>query len=151
MDRQQKRLGEFLIDKGLINSRQLKDVLAEQQETKEILGAILLRKKLITEKDLLEILSEQFSIPLVSLKYKYIDWEFVGEFSPSFIFDYKSLPLEKDDWSVTIAITNPLDVKVLEKAEREARGLKLKLVLVSEADMKEAIDRYREYIKGKYF
>ena len=67
MDRQQKRLGEFLIDKGLINSKQLKDVLAEQQKTKEILGAILLRKKLITEKDLLGVLSEQFSIPLVSL------------------------------------------------------------------------------------
>lgn len=147
MDRRGERLGEILVRRGLINNKQLKDTLKEQQRTKEFLGLILIRRDRIKEKDLLEVLSEQFNIPFISIKYKYIDWDFVRKFSPSLILDYKCFPVRKDDWSMTIAITNPLDVWVLKKAEEETRPFKLKLILVSEEDMKGAIRRYKEYMR----
>ena len=146
MFRSQKKLGEILMTKGLINSEQLKAALDEQRKTNEFLGKILLKSNLIKEKDLLEAMSEQFNIPYVSLKYKYIDWHLAKQFSLALILDYKCFPIVKDEWSVTIAITNPLDAWALKKAEEEARGLKLKLVLVSEGDMKEVIQRYQQYV-----
>ena len=146
MDRRGERLGEILVRRGLINNKQLNDTLNEQQRTKEFLGLILIRRDRIKEKDLLEVLSEQFNIPFISIKYKYIDWDFVRKFSPSLILDYKCFPVRKDDWSMTIAITNPLDAWVLKKAEEETRPFKLKLILVSEEDMKGAIRRYKEYM-----
>jgi len=143
----QRRLGEILIGKGLLTQLQLEAALERQKRTKEFLGAILLKNNLIEEKCLLEALSEQCGIPVISLKNRYIDWEFVKQFSPELILDYKCLPVEKDDWTVTVAITNPLDVWPIKKAEEEARGLKLKLALVSEEEMREAIERYREFMR----
>lgn len=148
MFRSQKKLGEILMERGLITSEQLKEALDEQRKTNEFLGKILLRKNQIKEKDLLEALSEQFNIPHLSLKYKYIDWQLAKQFSLALILDCKCFPIAKDEWSVTIAITNPLDVWAIKKAEEEARGLKLKLVLVSEGDMKEVIERYQQYLRA---
>lgn len=148
MDRKQRLLGEILIGKGLITKQQLEGALEEQRRTKDFLGAILLRRRLIEEKSLLEALSEQYDIPFISLKTVYIDWKFIRGFSAELIFDHKCLPIAKDERSLTVAITNPLDVWPLKKAEEEAKGLKLKFVLVSEEDMREAIQRYREYMQG---
>lgn len=141
-----KKLGKILIDKGLITSQQLEEALSEQSRTNEFLGKILLDRNQIKESDLLKVLSEQFNIPIVGLKYSYTDWPLIKSFGSSLILDYKFFPLEKDDWSVTFAITNPLDAWVLKKIEEEARGLKVKLVLVSQKDMLEVIKGYRRYL-----
>lgn len=148
MFRIKKKLSEILIERGLITGEQLTEALDEQRKTNEFLGKVLIRKNQLKEKDLLEALAEQFNIPLVGLKYKYIDWHLAKQFSLALILDYKCFPVSKDEWSVTIAITNPLDVWAIKKAEEEARGLKLRLVLVSEGDMKEAIQRYQQYIRS---
>ena len=145
MNKKEKLLGEILIEKGKINAGQLQEALEEQKRSKGFLGSILLRKGMIKEKDLAETLSEQFNIQFVDLDYKYIDWEVVKGFSPSLILDYKCFPFLKDADSVTVAITNPLDVWVLKKAEEATRGFKLKLAIVSEGDMKELIQRYKDY------
>ena len=148
MLRIKKKLSEILIEKGLITPEQLKDALDEQARTKEFLGKILLDRSQIREPDLLTALSEQFNIPIITLKYRYIDWGLVKSFSASLILDYNCFPLEKDEWSVTFAITNPLDAWALKKIEEEARGLKIRLVLVSRNDIIEVIQRYRQYLNG---
>ena len=51
---------------------------------------------------------------------------------------------------MTVAITNPLNAWAIGKAEEETRGFKLKLVLVSEEDMNEAIGRYQEHMLKKH-
>jgi len=148
MIKSQKKLGEILMAKGLITSVQLKEALDEQRKTNEFLGKIFLKKNQLKEKDLLEAISEQFNISYVSLKYKYIDWQLVKQFSLALILDYQCFPIAKDERSITFAITNPLDVWAIKKAEEEVRGLKLKLVLVSEGDMKETIQRYQQYLRS---
>jgi hypothetical protein len=148
MDRKEKLLGDILIGNGIINDEQLKDALAEQTRTKEFLGAILIREFQIEEKDLLKALSEQFNMPLVALKNKYIDWDFVKHFNPSFVLDSKCFPILKDKDGITVAITNPLDAWSMKKAEEATSGSKLKFALVSEEDMKDAIHRYKEYVKS---
>ena len=148
MKRSQKKLGEILIGKGLITDEQLTEALTEQQRTNEFLGKILVKNNYLKEKDLLGALSEQFNIPLVSLKSKYIDWRLVKQFDSDLILDYRYFPVLKDEWSVTIAIVNPLDAWALKKAEEGSRGLKLKVVLVSEGDMKEVVGRYQQHMRS---
>lgn len=148
MIRSQKKLGEILLSKGLITEEQLTIALAEQVSTKEYLGKILIKNHFIDERGLMEALSEQFQIPILSFKDRYIEWEFVMGFSASLILDYRCFPVQRGEYTVTMAIINPLDVWVLEKAQEEARGWQLSFVLISERDMEEAIDRYRQYVKG---
>lgn len=144
----QKKIGEILVDKGLITGEQAQEALLQQRKNKKFLGEILIENYAIQEKDLLAVLSEQFDIEIVSLQNKYIDWVFVKSFSSSLILDHKCFPIKTDEHSITIAITNPLDVWALKKSEDESKGLEVKWVLVSQKDMQEVIQKYQQYIKG---
>lgn len=146
MLRSAKKLGEILVERGLITDESLQGALIEQERTKEYLGAVLIRMGLVNERDLLAAVAEQFGLPVATLKNTYIDWQVVKSFSASLILDYKCLPFKKDDVSVTIAITNPLDMWVLKQAEEETRGYKMNIVLVTASDMEEAIQRYKKYV-----
>ena len=143
-----KQLGKILIEKGLINAEQLNSALKEQEHSGEFLGKILQKKGIISEKNLMGVLCEQFDIPCVSLRDIYVDWALVKQFSPSLILDHQCFPYKKDDWSVTFAVVNPLDLRAISKAEEESGGLKLKLALASESDMLEIAERYRQYMRG---
>jgi type IV pilus assembly protein PilB len=144
----QKKIGEILIAKGLINETQLQEALSRQRKNKKFLGEILIEDYLIKDEDLLAVLSEQFGIEVISLENKYIDWNFVKAFSSSLILDHKCFPVKKDETSITIAIINPLDVWALKKSEDESKGLKVRWVLVSQADMQKVIQKYQQYIRG---
>jgi hypothetical protein len=85
----------------------------------------------------------------VSLKKEDIDWEVAGEFSSSMITDRKCLPLRADKENITVAITNPLDVWVLDAVEKEAAPRKVKVVLVNKSDMDAAIKEYHKYSMRK--
>jgi len=143
-----KKVGEILIERRLLTPQQLETALEEQRKTKKFLGEILVKNNFIKDKDLLNVLSEQFDLEVVSLKNKYIDWKLIKEFSSSLILDHKCFPVKKDEWTVTMAIINPLDVWALKKTEDESRGLRVKWVLVSQADMQEVIRKFQQYIRG---
>ena len=147
MANKQKLTGAILVQRGLISQEQLAWALGEQEVTKEFLGVILLRKKWVKERDLMLALSEHFNIPLVDLKNEYIDWAVVKHFSPSLIMDHHYFPFKRDERSVTMAVTNPLDAWSLKMAESEAMGLELKLALTSRTDMEDAVKRYHDYIQ----
>ncbi|MGD9015185.1 MAG: type II secretion system protein GspE, partial [Candidatus Omnitrophota bacterium] len=103
-----KRLGEILIEKGLITEQQLQDVLKEQKTSGEFLGSIMVNRGMISKVNLSEALAEQFGIPLVELKQQNIDMDVLHRFSSSLIQDYQCFPISEDEESVTVAIVNPL-------------------------------------------
>ena len=148
VEKKQIRLGAILLAKGLITQAQLEAALIEQGISREFLGTILVNHSIIKQQDLLRALSEQFGIPVVSLKETYIRWEFVTQYSPVLIVEHKCFPVSSDEWSVTFAVVNPLDMWAIKRAEDESRGLRARFVLISIADMEEILGRYREYLRG---
>jgi len=141
-----KRLGEILIEKKLITEAQLHDALLEQKIGDRFLGKILIDKGLITNRDLMEALSEQFVIPLIDIKSQHINMELARKFSTSLILDHKCFPLKEDEYTVTVAIINPLNAVAISKIEEEAYPRKLNLVLALEEDIEKVIQNYRQYI-----
>ena len=57
--------------------------------------------------------------------------------------------MKADEYTVTTAITNPLDAWAMERAEQETRGYRMKMVLISQAEMDGIITRYKEYLQRK--
>jgi len=141
-----KRIGEILIEKGFITEAQLHDALLEQKVSDKFLGMILIDRGLITDHDLLEALSEQFNMPLVDIKEQHIDMELARKFSTSLILDHKFFPIREDDYSVTVAIINPLNAVAISKIQEEANPKNVNLVLVDEKDLEKVIQNYRQYI-----
>jgi type IV pilus assembly protein PilB len=148
MKKSEKKLGEILLKRGIINAEQLEGALAEQKLTKEFIGSIVVKRHYIAESDLVRALAEQFNLPMISLGNSYIDWDASKQFSPSLVLDHKCLPIKKDGKSITIAIVNPLDVWAIKRAEDEARGLDTNFVLVSMTDMEEISKRYKQFMRG---
>ena len=61
--KKKQRIGEFLIEEGLINSNQVKDALKRQAQMGGHLGSILVELGFITTDDLLGVLGKQHGIP----------------------------------------------------------------------------------------
>src|SRR5262245_4043198 len=62
-----RKLGECLIQAGLITQEDLQAALAEQRRTGERIGVILVRLNLATEKQVIKALAHQVGLPYVSL------------------------------------------------------------------------------------
>ena len=154
MDKTNKRIGQILIDKGLITPEDLQDALDQQKVSKEFLGKILVKMKIISEQGLLEALSEQTGFACYRLKKKAIDLDLAKNFSSNVLSEHKCFPIKKDDFTITVAITNPLDVWAFSAVEKAAGLLKPKFVLITESDMDWLLEQYRRYKKmnlGQFF
>lgn len=62
------RLGDILVGKRLVTPGQLAEVLLRQQETGQRVGEMLVDLGVLGERDLVGVLSEQFDIPIVDLR-----------------------------------------------------------------------------------
>jgi MSHA biogenesis protein MshE len=136
----------------LITESQLAEALAEQVLKRDFLGVILVRKGWLTQDMLLRVLSEQSGIPVVSLKQMYIDWSVCRRFIGMIESEKKFFPVSETDDVVTVAIANPLDVAVTTKVDEYVRPKKIKLVLVSQAELedvlREAKERSKNFLKS---
>lgn len=68
-----KRIGEMLVEVGILTPEQLQQALREQRETEERLGDVLINKGYITQEQLVEVLEFQLGIPHVQLSQYQID------------------------------------------------------------------------------
>ena len=143
------KLGEILVKKGWIDHETLAHALREQVLTRDFLGHILLKGRKISEEQLAMALSEQSGIPFIRLTNFYVDWNLVMEFSAALILDRKCFPLRATQMEVTFAIANILDERALAQMESERKGYRVKSVLVTQSDMNDLLERYRQYVNIK--
>ncbi|MGB4182511.1 MAG: hypothetical protein WBK41_03810 [Dethiobacteria bacterium] len=62
-----KRLGDVLVEAGVITEQQLQETMTEQVSSHKRIGQLLVEKRLITEEELVEILEQQLGLPQVNL------------------------------------------------------------------------------------
>lgn len=136
------KIGDLLIKKGLITPQQFDMAAQESQRSGEIIGKTLVQMKLITQEQLLEALSEQLGLGyFASLKDIDISLDVIKAIPAKFVWHYKFMPLKIVNRVLTIAVSDPLAVWIME-------DLKLNLdydverVLSSEEEILAAIRKY---------
>ena len=139
-----KRIGEILVDQGLITRNQLDRALERQRVSKEFLGAILIQLVAIRPEVLQSALSEQFQIPQEPLTVERVDWAVTKQFPASIFSAGKCFPFRVDDDSVTVAIANPLDAWALSAVEELSGFRKVKPVLVTDRELQAVLQAYRQ-------
>jgi type IV pilus assembly protein PilB len=138
-----KRIGELLMELGLATPRQLEQALERQRSTGQFLGVILLEMGAITEQGLLEAISRQFGIPHEPLVCAGVDWAVAKQFPPSVLSNGNGFPIRADAQSVTVAITNPLDVWTLSELEHLAGRRTVRPVLVLERELRAVVQEHQ--------
>ncbi|OGX15503.1 MAG: hypothetical protein A2166_05080 [Omnitrophica WOR_2 bacterium RBG_13_41_10] len=136
-----KMIGEILMDKGVITKEQLDKAISEQKRTGEFIGSCLIRLGYIDEKELLFLLSEQFGIPYQDLKTTPIDDNVINTIPAKYVWHYKFMPLKIKGNTLTIAISNPLDIWLLEDIKLNL-GYDVECVLSSERQIREVLRKY---------
>ncbi len=138
-----KRVGELLVEKGMITPQQLDSALEAQRTTHEFLGAVLVSQGSVSEEDLLRALADQFGMPFTRLEAEAVDWEAAARLARPFLLERRCFPLRMDAGGVTAAISNPLDAETISEMEKEAGFHKVRWVLMPTADIVNAIQELR--------
>lgn len=117
------KLGQILIDKKIINARQLSYGLEIQKTSKEKIGSILVRNGLLSEYDLMVSLSEQLGLRYVNLDHVKPDVEFLKRFPQKKCYKHRILPLQKHRENILVA-TSELPNTKLEQEILKTCGMK---------------------------
>jgi type IV pilus assembly protein PilB len=143
------RIGDILIEQGLIAPQQLKEALKLQKEgNKKRLGEIFVEIGAISREELYEILQYVFESEYVDLSNYVIDPEVISLISEKAALRFKLIPLSKNDDELIIAMANPLDVYAIDFVRDHTKIKKIKSLLASEEDVLNAITNYYEL--GEY-
>jgi type IV pilus assembly protein PilB len=134
-----KRLGEMLIEAGLLTEEKLKQALVDQKKAGLKLGQYLTRQGIVNEQQVIDLLSQQLNIqkyhpdnfPLdVSLAH-YIPIEIAQKSQVA--------PLKKKGRLLTCAIDDPLDINILDSIEVLANA-EVEPVICSEREVNQIIN-----------
>ncbi len=108
---QRKTLGQILVESKALSTEQLETALSKQKETQGKIGEILVQEQLVTEEDMLRALAYQLDLPYYArLPVNDIDSSLVDSIPIQFCRDNKILPVARDDFNVTVAVADPLNI-----------------------------------------
>jgi type IV pilus assembly protein PilB len=135
------RIGDRLVESGIISEEQRDFALNEQKRTGERIGTVLRRLNLITEEELARMLAESIGVEYISLRQESIDPKVTAILTEAFVRRYKVFPVAAEEGSITIAMSDPLDVTTIDRVQQQT-GRYVKVMSSSEFDVLTAIDRF---------
>ncbi len=140
----QKRIGDRLVEMGVITPDQLTVALREKQKSTKMVGEILVELGFLTEGMLTSFLSESTGFQQFDPKKTMLDPEALTLISQKDAQKYQLLPvsLSADKRTVTVAMADPHDVVALDKLRQLLpRGAEVVPQICSPAILADAIHR----------
>ncbi len=138
-----KPLGKILIEKGIITSQQLDEVLREKEKDNKLIGEILIAKGFAGEEDIMFALMSQYEIPYLPVDLYELDFELFLNFPIVGMEKYEFIPLEIVHSLVTISTSNPLNDELSEYIKEET-GLDAVSFIATPSEIKRALKKYKE-------
>ncbi|MCL4533258.1 MAG: GspE/PulE family protein [Deltaproteobacteria bacterium] len=134
-----KKLGEILIDAGLLNPTNLENALSEAKKRNIRLGSALISLGIISEDKMLDALSSQLSLRKIDLSKTIVD-PAIGKLVPERLAkQFKMVPVTMVGDVLTVALSDPLNVFALDALKRDVNA-NIEIALSNERDILKAID-----------
>ncbi|MBW2702000.1 MAG: hypothetical protein JRF33_14380 [Deltaproteobacteria bacterium] len=117
-----KRLGEVLLERGIIDHDQLNSALAYQRQWGHRIGVAMVAKGFITEGMLVKVLSETMSLPAVDLSTIEFDKEALRTISFTICENNDLIPLKLEhgrggNKTMILAMADPMNLAVIDEIE----------------------------------
>lgn len=139
-----KRLGEVLLDWGIIDKEQLAQALEIQKsgEAKGLKsGEILVKLGFVNEEAIFHAFNAQYSFPYLPLGNYEIDPAIIKTLPAELVCKRQVIPITKFGDVLSVAIANPLDFEALEEVEAVS-GCMVQTFIASPWDIRETIIKY---------
>lgn len=135
-----RRLGEILVDSGLITADQLQNALDVQKRRKLPLGKIIAELNLLTENQISQALSEQTGYPFVNLSSYPIKPEVAAVFPEKLVKRFLIIPFDQQRDKLLVAAAEPSNLEGLDVL-RQITKRELEIYYATEDDILFMINR----------
>lgn len=146
--RRKLRLGELMIQQGLISQDQLRIALIEQEQNNIPLGRQLVRLGFVSESMVRDLVAHTIGQESIDLTTVVADVDALGMVPEDFSRRYHLLPVAYEDATKTmiVAMADMFNVVALDQLRAMLGGqIQLKPVLAAEAQLEEHIDQFYGY------
>ena len=142
-----KPLGQCLVEQGSLSQEGLARALEEQRRTGAALRDVLLKLELVPERAILDYYQDQLGIPVMDVSTYALEPEIVQLVPERVARQYHVLPLFKIGNTITVAMADPLDFVAIDEV-KQSTGLQVDVVVSSEAQIREAVERQHPMTGG---
>ncbi len=142
--RKKKRLGDILIEQGLINSDQLAEALVAQKTKKQKLGETLVELGILKEVDIAKALQKQLGLSFVSLSGLDIAPEVLKLVNDTLLRKYVLIPYEFNPVNpnvLRVAMSDPMDIFAMDDLSI-VTNLQIEPVVATATEVMAAINKY---------
>ena len=139
------RLGDVLMDEGIITLDQLNQALTRQQETRHKLGETLVELGIATERQIATALSRQLGLDLVDPNRVVIKENILNLIKDHTVLKRNLvIPFDIDEYDsryLKVAMADPMDIKVIDDMTL-LTGMQISPCIATSTDILAAIDKY---------
>ncbi|KIF44980.1 MSHA biogenesis protein MshE [Vibrio owensii 47666-1] len=137
-----KRLGDLLIEEGIVSEDQVQQALNAQHSTGQKLGDALIDLGFISEKQMLEFLSQQLSLPLIDLSRAPVDADAVQILPEVHARRLRAMVVARNGDTLRVAMSDPADLFIQESLMNLLGQYDLEFIIAPERQLVESFDRY---------
>jgi len=141
MVRDRKKLGDFLLEEGLITEEELINAFSRQQETRQSLGKVLVEEGYLGEDTLLEAMEKQLGLPRINLQNLKVDPEVATSIPLEMTRRYQVIPVGREGNLLSLAMVDPQNLAALDEVER-VTGCQVKPFIAGEGTIERLTDQY---------
>lgn len=116
--RKKVRVGDLLMEKGLISEEQLMQALAEQKKTGKKIGRAITDLGYVREDQLLQALSDYFHYPFIELARFKIRTELVQLLPETQARRFRSVVLAEEQDGLLVGMADPMDLMTIDDLQR---------------------------------
>ena len=133
-----KKLGEMLVEGGLLTDDQLNQAIVNQRRTNLKLGQFLVREGVISGAQIVEHISKQLKMKKYRPDRYPLDMELAVFFPVDLAQKYRAVPLIKSRHLLTVAMTDPMDINALDAIEVYT-NLEVETVICTDQELNQLI------------
>ncbi|PWJ56193.1 type II secretion system protein E (GspE) [Quadrisphaera granulorum] len=141
---QRRRIGDVLVDAGVLSPEQLAEVLASQQSAsgrRRKLGELLVESGITDEKTIARALADQLGLTVADLSRMAVDPEVVRSLPRAVAERTRVVPLERTSTGLVVAVADPTNVLALDDVRLHTGSTDLVVTVATESQVREQLAR----------
>ena len=139
------KLGELLVQEGLIDNAQLESALSTQRREGGRLGEVMVRLGYIREDQVVAVLGKQLNVPYFPLGTGMLkpamDQGLERLITQDFALKNSVIPLSRTLRSITVAMSDPLDLILIDNLKK-LTGCEVNPVIATKSDITKAVEDF---------
>ncbi len=128
------KLGEFLLDRGVLQQNELTIALRLQRNEKKKLGSILVEQGFLNEEQLTSLMAEFFKLPLFTLKDVVLSPELMSAVPQAVALKNRIVPVLVKEDEIFVACAEPVNKFILENLRR-MNGKRINPVYMADSEL----------------